>query len=62
MKESQFILEVVKEKYAEWLEMAGDDSPALLSDILASLLYKEMNDNEYYKNRLEEYERKESLR
>ena len=62
MNKSQFIIAVVKEKYAEWLEMSGDDSPALLSDILASLLAKEMDKNSYYKNRLEVYERKESLR
>lgn len=38
MKYSEFIIEVVKEKYGEWLEMAGADAPALLTDILACLL------------------------
>lgn len=61
MKGSQFILEVVKEKYSEWLEMAGDDSPALLTDILASLLAKEMDEKSYYKERLKEFEIKVKL-
>lgn len=46
------IIEEIKEKYSEWLEMAGDDSPALLTDILANLLAKEKSLNEYYKKRL----------
>lgn len=58
MKQSQFIIEVVKEKYSEWLDMAGDNSPALLSDILASLLAKEMEEKSYYKERLKDYESK----
>ncbi|HEY3527499.1 MAG TPA: hypothetical protein VGK47_14985 [Nitrososphaeraceae archaeon] len=61
MKGSQFVLDEVKEKYSEWLEMAGDDSPALLTDILASLLAKEMDEKSYYKERLKEFEIKVKL-
>ncbi len=43
------IVEEVKEKYSEWLEMAGEDSPALLIDILGSLLLKERSLTDYYK-------------
>lgn len=57
MKKSQFIVSTITEKYSEWLEMAGDDSPALLSDILASLLVKEMDEKQYYINRLKEFEK-----
>lgn len=56
MKKSQFIIEVIKEKYGEWLEMAGENSPALLSDILANLLYREMEEKTYYKMRLNQLE------
>lgn len=49
MNRSQYIIEVVSEKYGEWLEMAGDKSPALLTDILACLLAKQIEENRYYK-------------
>lgn len=58
MKPSQLVIEIVKEKYSEWLDMAGDNSPALLTDILASLLAKEMDEKSYYKERLKEFESK----
>lgn len=47
MKAQQIINEV-SYKYSEWLEMAGDGAPALLNEILASLLVKERNKTEYY--------------
>lgn len=56
MEKSQFIIEVVKEKYGEWLDMAGENSSHLLCDILASLLAKEMDEKSYYKERLKEFE------
>ncbi len=56
MKHSQFIISCVQEKYGEWLEMAGKDAPALLTDIVASLLAKEVEENTYYKMRLKELE------
>lgn len=43
------IVEEVKEKYSEWLEMAGEEAPALLIDILGSLLLKEKSLTDYYK-------------
>lgn len=61
MRQSELIIHIVKEKYSEWLEMAGEQSPAckaaLLADILASLLAKEMDEKTYYKQRLDEIER-----
>jgi hypothetical protein len=61
MRQSRFVIEIVQEKYGEWLEMAGDDSPALLCDILASLLAREMDKNDYYIERLKEFERIEKI-
>ena len=52
MKPGQFVINVVKEKYSEWLEMAGDDSQSMLCDILGSLLAKEMDKNFYYQERI----------
>lgn len=47
MKTEQLIDEVI-EKYGEWLEMA-DDAPNMLIEILANLLIKERELNDYYK-------------
>lgn len=57
MKKSQFIIDAVRDKYSEYLEMAGDDSPALLTDILACLLAREIEQNEYYKECLKKNDR-----
>lgn len=56
MKPSQLVISIIEEKYSEWLDMAGNDRPALLTDILASLLAKEMDEKSYYKDRLKEFE------
>ncbi len=42
------LIEDVSSRYSEWLEMAGDNSPAILSQILASLLLKEREKTSYY--------------
>lgn len=47
MKTEQLIDDVI-EKYGEWLEMS-DDAPSMLIDILANLLIKERELNDYYK-------------
>lgn len=41
------LINVVSEKYSEWLEMAGEDAPRLLIDILAKLLVIEKQKNDY---------------
>ncbi len=43
------ILVEIQEKYGEWLEMAGNDAPAMTIEIIAELLQKERDLNEYYK-------------
>jgi hypothetical protein len=35
------VLSEIEDKYSEWLEMAGDDSPALLAQILAKMVERE---------------------
>lgn len=46
------IMQDLIEKYSEWLEMAGDESPALLIKILLKVLTQEKNQNEYLKKLL----------
>ena len=53
MYEVQSILDEVTEKYSEWFEMAGDQSPALMCQILGSMLIKEKNKSKYLKRRLD---------
>ncbi len=43
------LLNELREKYSEYIEMAGENSPALMNQILASLLFKEIEEKEYYK-------------
>jgi hypothetical protein len=50
MKSHQFIIQVLEEKLGEYLEMAGDNAPALMIDHLARLLVKEQEEKEFYKN------------
>ena len=57
---SQDIISEVNDKYSEWLEMAGDNSPALLTDILASMLLKERENNELLSKMIKNYQRGES--
>lgn len=54
------LIESIKEKYGEWLEMEGSRAPELLNEILACLLIKERSDVEYYKNLIRYYENKKS--
>ncbi len=56
MKEDQLLNEIIN-KYSEWLETAGENAPALLTNILVSLLAKSRSENEYYQKRLNAYER-----
>lgn len=50
---SQELLNQLNNKYIEWLEIAGDQAPALFSHILASIIIKEREYSEYLKKRLE---------
>lgn len=50
----QSILAEVYEKYGEWLEMAGDDSPVLVIDILCNLLARERESSKYYARRIKD--------
>ncbi len=54
MKQSRFIIEIIREKYGEYLDRAGADAPALLADMLACTLWREINEKEYYKKQLDE--------
>ncbi len=60
MRQSEFIIKIVEEKYSEWLEMAGEQSPAckadFLADILACLLGKEIEKNVHYRQLLKKRE------
>lgn len=42
------ILREVEERFGEHLEMAGEDAPLLMISILARMLIKEREKNEYY--------------
>jgi hypothetical protein len=57
MKQSQFVIEVIKEKYGEYLEMAGENEPAMLLDIMACTLWREIQEKNYYKRQLDELRR-----
>jgi len=52
MNKKQLLLEI-NDKYSEWFEMVGEDSPALMISILSSLLIKEMDHNDYLNKRLD---------
>lgn len=43
------ILDELIEKYGEWLEMAGDNAPNLLIEIMSKLLLQEREEKEFYK-------------
>jgi hypothetical protein len=47
------ILTEVTEKFGEWLEMAGDNAPALTIDILCKMIELEREKSEYYKKLFE---------
>lgn len=46
------ILDEIIDKYGEYIEMAGEKTPAFLIDILCKMVIKERELNEYYKKRL----------
>lgn len=52
MNEKQ-VLDELASDYSEWIEMAGEESPALLLNILAAKLIKEREKNAYYRKLLE---------
>jgi hypothetical protein len=52
MNKQNCIIQELMEKYGEWLEMAGDQSPALLINILANTLIQERAKIEYYEKLL----------
>jgi hypothetical protein len=51
------LIEEIQSKYSEWFEIAGDNSPALLINILTMLLVKANEENDYYKKMLKVYVR-----
>lgn len=51
MKPMQLINELY-DKYDEWFEVAGDQSPLLMNQVLAQMVIKEREDKEFYKNQL----------
>ena len=53
MLNSNCIIEEVKEKYSEWFEMMGENSPSFMCNILASLLLKERSKVNYLEKRLD---------
>jgi hypothetical protein len=53
---TQKLLDSVKDKYGEWLEMAGEKSPILLNEILASMLVNQIEMNDLYIKKIKYYE------
>lgn len=49
---TQAILQEIHDKYGEWLEMAGDDAPAKMIQILACLLIRAREDNDFLRMEL----------
>lgn len=45
--EVEFLLGLIENKYAEWLEMAGENSPALLLRIITRMYIKERDQREH---------------
>lgn len=56
------LIEDVQLKYGEWLEMAGENAPALLNNILATIIIKEKEKNVYYERIIESYAKKVEVR
>lgn len=52
MDKRNALIQEVCQKYGEWLEMAGDQAPAMIIDILAKMIIEERQVNEYYRRRL----------
>jgi hypothetical protein len=51
MKHNEILQEILS-KYGEWFEAAGDNSSALLVNILCDQLIKSREMNEYFERRL----------
>lgn len=58
---STYLIHDVQEKYGEWLEMYGEQSPYVVQHILADLLIKERENVEYLNNRIKHLERKQRV-
>lgn len=54
MNHYQVIAEV-NEKYSEWIEELGDDSPGFIISILANQIVNLKNEKDYYKKRVDHY-------
>lgn len=50
--EVQLIIQDIENHYGEWLEMAGDDSPALRERIIIQMLLREMSEKNFYEREL----------
>ena len=46
------IIHSIEEKYGEWLEAAGDNSPRLVNNILVNLLIQERVKNDFLEKKL----------
>lgn len=57
-KQAQDLMESIKEKYGEWLEMEGSRSPEFLNEILVCLLLKEKEMVRHYRKLITHYEKK----
>lgn len=47
------ILKEVQDKYGEWIEIAGENSSALIIDILCHLIIREREHSGYLKKRID---------
>ena len=52
MNQNDLILEI-NDRFGEWFEVAGDNSSALMINILANLVIKEREHNQYLTRRLQ---------
>jgi len=52
LDEVQIIINDVQHHYGEWLEMAGEDSPALRERIIIQMLLREVAEKNFYEREL----------
>lgn len=53
MKPKELLFAEIFDKYGEWIEMAGENTPDLMIEILSSMVIKEREKNEFYKLRID---------
>ena len=57
MRPNEILIAELEEKYGEYLEMAGQDAPALLIQVLSQKLVEQIEINALLKKRLQNYGR-----